>query len=238
MSSGGGGSSGGSSSGGGGAGGGSSSGSGGSTLLSNGIGSGGSSGGSNNTSTSSTNFLSPSYSNPFYEGRPNQSTSTSAGSSSGGTTSSQSLPGGFGQQSFGTVSSTSSSGSGISGTTGSSRSLGGSTSGSGRSSSTTNPSQQAVTRVIYTTSVKFPVAAVPATQLQSNLQSVFDRSSALSSSGIQVTVGPKGVILRGQVADEDQRRLAENMIRLTPGVRDVDNKITIAGSGVAQLSQR
>jgi osmotically-inducible protein OsmY len=35
------------------------------------------------------------------------------------------------------------------------------------------------------------------------------------------------VILRGRVADDDERRLAEGMVRMEPGVREVRNELII-----------
>src|SRR5256885_7103062 len=43
--------------------------------------------------------------------------------------------------------------------------------------------------------------------------------------GIEVVSDGAVVVLRGAVRDEDEARLAENMIRLTPGVRDVKNEL-------------
>ena len=45
--------------------------------------------------------------------------------------------------------------------------------------------------------------------------------------GIQVVMDGPVVVLRGTVGDRDERLLAEDIIRLTPGVRDVRNQLTV-----------
>jgi len=63
--------------------------------------------------------------------------------------------------------------------------------------------------------------------LATNLRDVLDRSTKLSDpAAIQVAVQPDGVVvLRGTAKDEDEVRLAENMLRLTPGIRGVRNEV-------------
>ena len=46
-------------------------------------------------------------------------------------------------------------------------------------------------------------------------------------STVRVEVVGTTVILRGRVADEDERRLVEGMVRLEPGVQVVQNELTI-----------
>jgi len=63
-------------------------------------------------------------------------------------------------------------------------------------------------------------------QVIAQLQGIIDQSSALRNPRmIQIAMDGRTVILRGKVADEDERRLAENLIRLTPGVRQVQNEL-------------
>jgi hypothetical protein len=60
--------------------------------------------------------------------------------------------------------------------------------------------------------------------LRSDLQSIVARSERLPSRDrIRVTVDGSTVVLRGDVRDERERRLAEAVVRLTPGVREVRN---------------
>jgi hypothetical protein len=64
--------------------------------------------------------------------------------------------------------------------------------------------------------------------MQTNLQGVIARTSALKApKDVQVMVSEETVILRGTVGSERERRLAESLIRLTPGVRDVRNDLEI-----------
>lgn len=74
----------------------------------------------------------------------------------------------------------------------------------------------------------------PRTQavLRSDLQAVIARSSRLPSrDGIRVTADTNGVvILRGRVRDDRERRLAESMVRLSPGVVQVRNELRVPGN--------
>jgi osmotically-inducible protein OsmY len=83
--------------------------------------------------------------------------------------------------------------------------------------------------IAYTQTLKFTGAAPLAPgQLQADLQATISGSSAFTSSGVQVSAGEGGVVvLRGIAADDDEARLIEGLIRLTPGVKDVKNELTI-----------
>ncbi|MFO0845119.1 MAG: BON domain-containing protein [Gemmataceae bacterium] len=62
--------------------------------------------------------------------------------------------------------------------------------------------------------------------LRPDLEAVVARSERLPSAGnIRVTTEGETVVLRGRVTSERERRLAEAMIRLTPGVREVRNEL-------------
>jgi hypothetical protein len=69
-----------------------------------------------------------------------------------------------------------------------------------------------------------------ALQLQRpQLEQIIRSSSALASrAGIQVDVRDGAVILKGVVPSERERRLAENLLRLSPGVSVVRNELTVA----------
>jgi hypothetical protein len=63
--------------------------------------------------------------------------------------------------------------------------------------------------------------------LQGDLQSIIARSGRLASRGdIRVSVDGRTVVLTGRVRNERERRLAEALVRLTPGVREVKNNLT------------
>ena len=54
---------------------------------------------------------------------------------------------------------------------------------------------------------------------------------------IQVMLDGSTIVLRGKVGDDDERRLAENVLRLTPGVRDIRNELALDGSTSTASSQ-
>jgi len=82
----------------------------------------------------------------------------------------------------------------------------------------------------FTTTLGFaPPAAPVAGQLQTVVRGLLERSSGLASGDIEVLVVGSGVILRGRVASDSERRLAEGLVWLTPGVREVRNELTVPG---------
>jgi len=102
----------------------------------------------------------------------------------------------------------------------------------GLNAGATNQSGQVVNPgvpgISYTATIKFDTPVVTPAQFQANMQGVINRTSAVSNpAGVQVITGPNGgVILRGTARSEDEARAAENVLRLTPGVRDVQNELT------------
>lgn len=176
---------------------------------------GSTSGGGSSSSVDSTNFLKNTYSNPLYMGRANQ-ISSSANSASTISSTLQQAVGGFGQSSFGTTT-------GGTATTGSTRGGMGGSAGSSTRFSVVAPFQ---TRVAYSASVDFPTRPSSPSALLTQVRGSIDRSSRLKNpSGIQVIVDGQTVVLRGKVADESERRIAEGLIRLEPGVRQVVNEL-------------
>lgn len=80
----------------------------------------------------------------------------------------------------------------------------------------------------YTITANMPNVAMVPTRVTSDIQTSLTKSTRLSSSrGIQVLSQGPSVVLRGTVPSEQDRRLAENLARLTPGVRDVVNELEI-----------
>jgi hypothetical protein len=79
----------------------------------------------------------------------------------------------------------------------------------------------------YITEPVFDVPRRPRGEaIRGDLQAIIDRSSRLPSrSRIRVVTDGEVIILRGQVRDQRERRLAEAVIRLTPGVREVRNEL-------------
>jgi osmotically-inducible protein OsmY len=49
-----------------------------------------------------------------------------------------------------------------------------------------------------------------------------------SRAGIRVVGAGDVVVLQGKVSDDHERRLAEMIIRLTPGVREISNELEVS----------
>ena len=87
--------------------------------------------------------------------------------------------------------------------------------------------------VPYATALAFPAplqrpTPVVVTQLQTDVQGVLARSTAFTArENLKVATEGTVIVLQGSVANERESRLAEAMIRLTPGVREVRNELTI-----------
>lgn len=80
--------------------------------------------------------------------------------------------------------------------------------------------------ISYTASLRFAAPPMTAPRMQTEVRAVLDRSISLSNPrAVEVATDGAVVVLRGTVKDEDEARLAENMIRLTPGVREVRNEL-------------
>ena len=80
----------------------------------------------------------------------------------------------------------------------------------------------------FVTEVGFDTPARPSmTEMRPDLQTIIDTSDRLPvASGIRVLADGDAVVLRGQVRDARERRLAESVLRLSPGVRLVRNELT------------
>jgi osmotically-inducible protein OsmY len=80
----------------------------------------------------------------------------------------------------------------------------------------------------YSASPTFDYRPAGPSLLQSEVQRVLTRSSSLSPNrAIRVAVEGPAVVLRGTVASEHDRRLAEALVRLTPGVHEVRNELEV-----------
>ena len=83
----------------------------------------------------------------------------------------------------------------------------------------------------YTASPGFDYRPAGPSQVQGAVEQVLARSTSLSPSrNIRVAVEGPAVVLRGTVASEQDRRVAEALIRLTPGVFDVRNELEVPGT--------
>jgi hypothetical protein len=83
----------------------------------------------------------------------------------------------------------------------------------------------------YTTSIGFKYQPPTPSKLLTDVQGVLARSSDLPKT-LGVALDGQTVVLRGQVADADQRRLAENLVKLTPGVQAVRNEVLVREENV------
>jgi hypothetical protein len=158
---------------------------------------------------SPTNFLSSTYANPLYPGRPGSSNIAPAA-------------GGFGQPSFGnvTTSNTTTTPGGLTGRGG----IGGTAS----VNSSYGPVGSVVSPISFTAQVRFPAPPIQSPRLQADLQGFIDRASIIRQPGnVRIEVNGSTVILRGRAADDEERRLIEGMIRLEPGVHEVVNQLTV-----------
>lgn len=103
------------------------------------------------------------------------------------------------------------------------------TTGRGGSTTQSQTAQQLSTgrQIAYTQTLRFPaIAPVPPAQLQADLQTML--TTSFNGGGVQATLGDGGVVvLRGQVADDDEARSVAGMVLLTPGVKEVKNELTI-----------
>lgn len=82
-------------------------------------------------------------------------------------------------------------------------------------------------QIAYTQTLRLPpIAPVAPAQIQADVQSML--TTSFNGGGVQATLGDGGVVvLRGQVADDDEARSVAGMVLLTPGVKEVKNELTI-----------
>jgi hypothetical protein len=85
----------------------------------------------------------------------------------------------------------------------------------------------------YTVNVIFPTAAPSPGQLQTEAQKVIDQSSALNMKDtIKIKMDGQTVIMDGQVLSDREKRLAENLLRVS-GIRLVQNNLQVVQAGPA-----
>lgn len=90
----------------------------------------------------------------------------------------------------------------------------------------------------YTSAVRFPVHTPNAAQLHTHARAAIASATTLPSyQNIQVALDGSTIVLRGRVADADERRLAENVLRLTPGIRDIRNELAVTDSPSTVVGQ-
>ena len=85
---------------------------------------------------------------------------------------------------------------------------------------------------------RIPVNRPPAAQVSSQLAQRIQKSSWVKTeSPVEVTINQGTATLRGVVASDHDRRLAERMAKLEPGVRRVANLLTVAASPTPAQAQ-
>jgi hypothetical protein len=89
-------------------------------------------------------------------------------------------------------------------------------------------------QIAYSAVVRFntPASAPAPAQLLTDLRGAVDRTPTAmlaNPAAVQFQVDGRAVTLRGAVKDEDEARLVEGMVRLTPGVGLIRNELTYPG---------
>lgn len=180
------------------------------------------------TGISASNAFGGSYNNPYFQGL---------------TTNLKGTPGGFGSPLYGTAGGgtattnatgntiNSRSGNAATTTGGRTQQGGGQQGGFGQQGGASNQSGIVIPlprQISYTATLSFkaPVATVP--QMATDLRATLDRSTMLGNPrGVSLAMDGGVVVLSGNVATDDEVRLVEGMVRLTPGVRDVRNQLKV-----------
>jgi hypothetical protein len=81
----------------------------------------------------------------------------------------------------------------------------------------------------YSTTLGYTLRPAAPLRLRADLQQVLSQSTRLTAPGnIQIVMDGPTIVLRGRVTDERERRLAENVLRLSPGVRDIRNELEVS----------
>ncbi len=86
----------------------------------------------------------------------------------------------------------------------------------------------------YSTILKIKDMPPPETpaQVRTDLQVMLARSGQLDArDAVRISMDGPAVVLQGEVVDGEERRLVENMVRLTPGVGDVRNELAARNPG-------
>lgn len=202
------------------------------------------------TVINSSNVLGKYYANPYYQGRagavtgenpggfgaslygtagvggsPGSTTGTTGTTGRTGTTGTTTFPG-LSSTGTGTTGRTGTTGFGNTGATGfgnTGRAGGTGTTGTTQGGGQIIPLPQ---QISYTAVVNFRTPQLTPAKMQSDVRAAIDRSTMIANPrGIEVVSEAGFVLLRGSVKDEDEARLVEGMVRLTPGVRDVRNEL-------------
>ncbi|MFO0803798.1 MAG: BON domain-containing protein [Gemmataceae bacterium] len=168
----------------------------------------------NNTAIATSNFLRNYYGSVYYQGSDPKQTPNR-------------IPGSFGTAIYPAT--------GTGGTGGARGTQGATVGRAGSGGTLTDPGGQIVTlprQIAYTSQIQFKNPAGNAMpQLQTDLRTAISRIPAdmlANPAGVQVSVDGRNVTLKGNVKDDEESRLVEGLVRLTPGVFSIKNELTIA----------
>jgi hypothetical protein len=81
-------------------------------------------------------------------------------------------------------------------------------------------------QIAYTAQMQFPTPPVAPARLQADLRGVLNTGGLATPQAVQIVMSGNNVILRGTVKDDDERRLVEGLVRITPGVGAIVNELT------------
>jgi hypothetical protein len=173
----------------------------------------------NSTNANSTNVvpqatdpLQPTYANPYAIGTSGVSTSFTTNSNGGVTQTASSTGSAFGTPVYATTTNTTSTGASTY-----------TTMNTGGFSSLNTLKNHPYATVL---GKSIPVVSPPASQLQTDLLNSLNQSTFLKDkSNIFLKVDGSTVFLKGQVANDNERRVTEGFVRMTPGVRNVVNEL-------------
>lgn len=160
--------------------------------------------GTASNSLQKSNFLAGFYANPLYQGQISSQTNAA--------------PGGFGNPLFPTT------GGNTTGARGATGIGGRGTQNSANQSGIIIPIP---VQMNYTSQLRFAPPPVAAGKMVTELRSAIDNAPALTNSkAVQViTDANNNVTLRGTVKNDDEARLIEGLVRLTPGVGEIRNEL-------------
>src|SRR5262245_19515023 len=90
----------------------------------------------------------------------------------------------------------------------------------------------------YSTTLAYDVPLIKPVLNRGELQRVVTLSPRLTAgNGIAVSVEGDTVVLRGEVGSDRERRVAEGIIRMTPGVRNVSNELRVNGAAASAAAE-
>lgn len=172
--------------------------------------------GQGSSSLAKSNFLAGYYANPYFQGQISSQTNAA--------------PGGFGTALY---PATGAGGRGALGSGGGG--IGGIGGGRGGNQANSNLSGILVpipVQINYTAQMQFPTPPVAASKMQAELRGLLDNTNQIANpKAVQIIIDAKNnVILRGKVKDDDEARLVEGLVRVTPGVGGIQNELTATAS--------